>query len=178
MKPSQLVTTLRRIASNIERSENPDRSLVARDLKKVVAILLDKFMNKTSILIDSYKQEAIKTKDPVSELKRRILEQVSNGEEILGYDGDPVTLANIDQHFEDIKNAGISLDYAFQNFTIVDIDMEGSEGVGVGFSSADREEMVFPWPTTDPDGFYGNGDPVIYRTVGTSENKIVKGALQ
>jgi hypothetical protein len=41
MKPSQLVATLRRIASNIERSKNPDRTLVARDLKKVVAALIE-----------------------------------------------------------------------------------------------------------------------------------------
>lgn len=39
MKPNQLVTTLRRIASNIERSKNPDRNLVARDLKKVVVAI-------------------------------------------------------------------------------------------------------------------------------------------
>jgi hypothetical protein len=39
MKPSQLATTLRRIASNIERSRNPDRTLVAKDLKRVIVAL-------------------------------------------------------------------------------------------------------------------------------------------
>jgi hypothetical protein len=37
MKPSQLASQLRRIASKIENSKSPDRSLVARDLKKVLA---------------------------------------------------------------------------------------------------------------------------------------------
>jgi len=37
MKPSQLASQLRRIASAIDNSQNPDRTLVARDLKKVLA---------------------------------------------------------------------------------------------------------------------------------------------
>jgi len=37
MKPSQLASQLRRIASAIDSSRNPDRRLVARDLKKVLA---------------------------------------------------------------------------------------------------------------------------------------------
>jgi hypothetical protein len=46
MKPSQLVLTLFRIASNIERSKNPDRTLVARDLKRVVSLLLNEAVKK------------------------------------------------------------------------------------------------------------------------------------
>jgi len=37
MKPSQLASQLRRIAAAIDKSRNPDRNLVARDLKKVIA---------------------------------------------------------------------------------------------------------------------------------------------
>ena len=37
MKPSQVSASLRRIASKIEASKNPDRNLVARDLKRIVA---------------------------------------------------------------------------------------------------------------------------------------------
>jgi len=37
MKPSQLASQLRRIAAAIDKSRNPDRTLVARDLKKVLA---------------------------------------------------------------------------------------------------------------------------------------------
>ena len=37
MKPSQLASQLRRIASKIDASSNPDRALVARDLKKILA---------------------------------------------------------------------------------------------------------------------------------------------
>jgi len=37
MKPSQLANKLRHIASKIDSSKNPDRTLVARDLKKVLA---------------------------------------------------------------------------------------------------------------------------------------------
>ena len=39
MKPSQLSVRLRRIASAIDLSKNPSRTLVARDLKKVLAAL-------------------------------------------------------------------------------------------------------------------------------------------
>jgi len=39
MKPSQLASQLRRIAAAIDNSKQPDRVLVARDLKKVLAVL-------------------------------------------------------------------------------------------------------------------------------------------
>jgi len=39
MKPSQLASQLRRIASKIDASKNPDRTLVAKDLKKVLSSL-------------------------------------------------------------------------------------------------------------------------------------------
>jgi hypothetical protein len=39
MKPSDTSQALLRIASNIQNSKNPDRTLVARDLKKVLAAL-------------------------------------------------------------------------------------------------------------------------------------------
>lgn len=37
MKPSELATALRRIATRIDNSKRPDRGLVARDLKRVLA---------------------------------------------------------------------------------------------------------------------------------------------
>ena len=37
MKPSQLAAKLRQIATTIDNSKQPDRTLVARDLKKVLA---------------------------------------------------------------------------------------------------------------------------------------------
>ena len=39
MEPSELSKTLRRIASAINKSRNPDRALVARDLKKIIAAI-------------------------------------------------------------------------------------------------------------------------------------------
>ena len=39
MKPSQVAQTLRHIASKIQNSKNPDRELVARDLKRVVTAM-------------------------------------------------------------------------------------------------------------------------------------------
>jgi hypothetical protein len=39
MKPSQVAQSLRHIASKIQQSRNPDRDLVARDLKRVLAVL-------------------------------------------------------------------------------------------------------------------------------------------
>jgi len=41
MKPSQLAIQLRRIASAIDSSRNPSRSLVARDLKRILAAVDD-----------------------------------------------------------------------------------------------------------------------------------------
>lgn len=41
MKPSQVSNLLRRVASTIENSKRPDRNLVAEDLKRLVAILLN-----------------------------------------------------------------------------------------------------------------------------------------
>jgi hypothetical protein len=41
MKPSQVVDTLRRIATAIENSKRPDPTLVAADLKKVIANLTE-----------------------------------------------------------------------------------------------------------------------------------------
>jgi hypothetical protein len=42
MKPSQVAMALRHIASAIQASKNPDRKLVARDLKKIISVLLNK----------------------------------------------------------------------------------------------------------------------------------------
>lgn len=39
MKPSEVSSILRRIASAIDKSKNPKRELVARDLKRVLAVL-------------------------------------------------------------------------------------------------------------------------------------------
>jgi hypothetical protein len=41
MKPSQLASQLHRIASKIEASKNPDRTLVARDLKQILAAVAE-----------------------------------------------------------------------------------------------------------------------------------------
>jgi hypothetical protein len=37
MKPSQIAQALNHIASKIQASKNPDKNLVARDLKKIIA---------------------------------------------------------------------------------------------------------------------------------------------
>ena len=50
MKPSQLASQLRRIAAGIDRSKNPDRNLVARDLKKVL-VAIDKIATGNSIVV-------------------------------------------------------------------------------------------------------------------------------
>jgi hypothetical protein len=39
MKPSDTTSILRQIASNIEKSKNPDKSAVAKDLQKLVAAI-------------------------------------------------------------------------------------------------------------------------------------------
>ena len=39
MKPSQVAVVLRRIASKIQASKNPDKNLVAKDLKKIISAL-------------------------------------------------------------------------------------------------------------------------------------------
>lgn len=41
MKPSQVSANLRRIATLIDSSKNPKKHLVARDLKKIISMLVD-----------------------------------------------------------------------------------------------------------------------------------------
>lgn len=38
MKPSQVASTLRRIATAIEKSRKPDKNLVAKDLKRLISV--------------------------------------------------------------------------------------------------------------------------------------------
>ena len=45
MKPSQLSATLRHIAAKIDNSKRPDRTLVARELKRVVAAVSGEYGN-------------------------------------------------------------------------------------------------------------------------------------
>jgi hypothetical protein len=74
MKPNQLVIVLRRIASNIERSKNPDRNLVARDLKKVVATLTS---------YDVKLKDKDETKMPLDAVDKFLRENQNNEADIL-----------------------------------------------------------------------------------------------
>jgi hypothetical protein len=47
MKPSDTTSILRQIASNIEKSKNPDKSAVAKDLQKLVAAINPETMELT-----------------------------------------------------------------------------------------------------------------------------------
>ena len=51
---------------------------------------------------------------------------------------------------------------------------EGTVGVCVGFSSADRDYLVSPWPP-EPGDFIGNDDPVIFRTIAAKDGETVEG---
>ena len=51
MKPSQTAQALRRIASKIQSSKNPDRTLVARDLKKILAAVINSNSISTKVYI-------------------------------------------------------------------------------------------------------------------------------
>lgn len=94
MKPGQLISTLRRIASSIERSKNPDRNLVARDLKKVVATLLGEYnvmikgaeVKMTSVEIEKFLREK-----PSNEVEINV-----NGQYILFYMNDDGVVYNSD----------------------------------------------------------------------------------
>lgn len=129
-----------------------------------------------SIVVDSWEHEAVKTSDPVSVLKTMILRQLGKGNAIVGLDGENVTQANIDQQLAQASQDAYALAEAFSGFLVASSDDEGAEGIGVGFSSGDRAEFAFPWPPPeDPDEFYGNGDPMVYKTTGISEGQAVQG---
>jgi hypothetical protein len=56
MKPSQVAIALLHIASGIQASKNPDKNLVARDLKKIISILRQAGNSAEGIEIDLEQQ--------------------------------------------------------------------------------------------------------------------------
>ena len=59
MKPSQVAIALRRIASGIQASMNPDKRLVARDLKKIIAEIAGMDMDELPFKGDSEFEEVM-----------------------------------------------------------------------------------------------------------------------
>ena len=59
MKPSQVVIALRRIAAGIQASKKPDRRLVVRDLKKIIAKVALLGLLKPYLLFTSHAGSAI-----------------------------------------------------------------------------------------------------------------------
>ena len=70
MKPSQLASQLRRIAAAIDNSKKPDRTLVARDLKKVLAGLTPDTRRIASSVFYSIKDDIIRDLDLYRKLTR------------------------------------------------------------------------------------------------------------
>jgi hypothetical protein len=166
MKPSQLASQLRRIASAIDNSKQPDRTLVARDLKKVLAGI----SHSSKIVINSYSNIAIRTPDVRGQLKKWLMELSG---EVMGVDGETVTAENIDSQLSSVDDDMIG--ETFDGFLVCSDEDEGTEGIAVGFSSSDRSSFAFPWPVPEVDGFWGNGDPVFYKTVGVADGVEIKG---
>jgi hypothetical protein len=166
MKPSQTAQALRRIAANIQNSKNPDRNLVARDLKKILAAISGQ------IVINMYDKIAIKTNDVRGQLKAWMADLINRGQEVIGLEGEAVTLDNIDSQLANVEDD--MLGEAFDSFLVT--DEEGSQGVGVGFVSSDRQYIVFPWPEELAQAdFIGNGDPDLFMTSGAAPGTVISG---
>jgi hypothetical protein len=128
------------------------------------------------IVIDSWENEAVRTDDALGQLKIWLLRQIRKPSEVIGFEGEPVTEENIDAQIASIVAAGVLCEYAFDGFLVLTDDDEGSEGVAVGFSSADRNSFAMPWPEArDDDEFLGNGDPMVYKIAGVPEGTVVRG---
>ena len=134
------------------------------------------------IVFNEFTNEAVKTEDPRSVLREWVAKEAEKQGEraILGWDAEFVTKENLDWHFEQLgPDGGLSeWDQAFTGFMVLsDVeDHEGSEGIAVGFSSSDRESFPMPWPESkETEDFLGNGDPMVYKTVGVGPGVIVKG---
>lgn len=83
-----------------------------------------------------------------------------------------VTIENAEQIAEAVAKDEIEL----PDFFVVDESEFGTDGVGIGFSSADREQFSFPYPEdVNADEFLGNDDPMIYKTQGKKPYFIIKG---
>ena len=128
------------------------------------------------IVIDSWENEAVQTDDALGQLRTWLLRQIRKPSEVIGFEGEPVTEENIDAQIAAVVAAGVLCEYAFDGFLVVTDDDEGSEGVAVGFSSADRNSFSMPWPEARYDGgFLGNGDPMVYKTAIVPAGTIVQG---
>lgn len=60
MKPAELATEIRRIASGIENSKNPSRELVAKDIKKLISHLAADPVQDMPVSIKGSKSEGFK----------------------------------------------------------------------------------------------------------------------
>jgi hypothetical protein len=99
MKPSELSSALRRIATAIDQSKKPDRRLVSRDLKKVLAAVSGDVIPlniKKPVKVDSPDNFSFKSGEPDPEL----LEHYERN----GIDPDPSELESID-HIKQLSNA-------------------------------------------------------------------------
>lgn len=114
------------------------------------------------------------TDDPKTLLKSWILGQGGDSEEIGWWEGEPVTKGNFNTRFEAMTVEDLLCETIFPDFVVADRAAEGEEGIGIGFSSADRDYIIFPWPAPEGD-FTGNGDPLVFKTKGVAKNLIILG---
>jgi hypothetical protein len=125
MKPSQLASQLRRIASAIDNSKQPDRTLVARDLKKVLASV-SKTAGSGSIIIqiisgnngDDY---LIMQSQTVSSTEPFDMITLPNGEQIII----AKTLADIKNNIDEGEHEGLLK--ALYNAGLIQYDTDSDE---------------------------------------------------
>lgn len=162
MTPSRLAAALRLVASRIEASSRPSRALVGRDLRRILANM------GTTIVIDTWASEAVRTSDPAGEIASRIRRHAEEGNELSGEDGEPVEEGDEDRQAALVVSGEIEID------GLLLTQEEGSEGVAVGFDSSARAPFAMPWPA--PEGAYlGNGDVTVYATAGRADGEAVPG---
>jgi len=77
MKPSELASQLRRIASKIDASKNPDRTLVAQDLKQIIAAVAKPDRDTRQRIISEYAAAQLESKGIIAD------QQVSDATKVI-----------------------------------------------------------------------------------------------
>lgn len=123
-----------------------------------------------AIVIDLYDNTAVRTDNVREAYKAVVLRHLDKGVILCGEDA---TEENVDELLGEHPAYDVLANACSE---ILVVEEEGSEGVAVGFSSADRESFSMPWPEAlEEDDFLGNGDPTVFKTVGVAEGVTVKG---
>lgn len=72
MKPSQVTTILRHIATTIENSKNPDRNLVARDIQLLINKVAGENKEALAAVVEEFGDDLVKAYKTSDIVRRRV----------------------------------------------------------------------------------------------------------